>query len=174
MSVEVQVHSTAKRAACIVAFALTLSALFIGAKKLTGNSDQTHGPTQSTTASLSVSDALMMPIVLLPVDDASRETNWSASLAQFLSGTTEAPVANGRVDVLTEIYAIEVDKLDKWHEGIGQAAHYGGETGKQPCLALIVESDLWPLNTATTGKLRVIEKTALAQGIKLVVLRRKN
>lgn len=172
MSVEVEVHSTAKRAAYICAFALALSALFIGAKKLTGKADQTQSPAQATVATLSISYALLMPVLVLPVDDASRETHWSASLAQLLSGTTEAPVANGRVDILTDVYAIEVDRLEKWHEGIGQAAHYGSETGKQPCLALIVESDLWPLNTATTEKLRVVEKTALAQGIKLVVLRR--
>lgn len=172
MSVEVEVHSTVKRAAYICAFALALSALFIGAKKLRSGSDQPQIPSQVAGASLSSADALMIPVLLLSVDDASRETNWSVSLARFLSGTTEAPVANGRIDVLTDYYAIEVDRLDNWHEGIGQAAHYGTETGKQPCLALIVESDLWPLNAATSEKLRVVEKTALTQGIKLVVLRR--
>lgn len=172
MPIEIQVHSTAKRTAYIIAFALALSAAFIGARKLTRNADQAQEIVQMQMATLSVSDALMLPVVLLPVDDASKEVNWSVSLATLLNGTTEAQVAGGRVDVLTDIYAIEVDRLSKWHEGIGQAAHYGSETGKQPCLAIIIESDLWPLNAATLDKIRVMEKTALKQGIKLVLLRR--
>lgn len=169
MAVEVQIHSTTKRLAYICAVALALSALFVGAKKIR---DSEPVPLNTSVARLIVSDALMMPIIVLTVDDASREINWSESLARLLNGATEAPVANGRVDVLTDIYAIEVDRFGKWHEGIGQAAHYGSETGRLPCLALIIESDLWPMNVSTLEKLRVIEKTALAQGIKLVLLRR--
>ena len=45
----------------------------------------------------------------------------------------------GRVDVLTDTQAIELDWLkgNKFHEGIGQALHYGDVTGQQPVLALI-------------------------------------
>ena len=132
MSVEVQVHSTAKRVVYICAFALAISALFIGAKKLTDSRDHAYPLGRSVVAG--ISDELMMPIVLLPIDDASRETNWSAALAEFLSGTTEVPVENGRVDVLTKIYAIEVDRLEKWHEGIGQAAHYRYRDGQTTLL----------------------------------------
>jgi hypothetical protein len=44
-----------------------------------------------------------------------------------------------RVDVLTGTQAIELDWLkgNKFHEGIGQALHYGDVTGQQPVLALI-------------------------------------
>jgi hypothetical protein len=52
-----------------------------------------------------------------------------------------------------------------------QAAHYGVETGKRPCVALMIDKGLWPLAPATVEKLRTIEKTALAQGITLVLLR---
>lgn len=36
----------------------------------------------------------------------------------------EVPVRYGRIDLLTSDYAIEVDKLEKFHEAIGQALHY--------------------------------------------------
>ena len=43
------------------------------------------------------------------------------------------------MDVLTDTQAIELDWLkgNKFHEGIGQALHYGDVTGQQPVLALI-------------------------------------
>jgi hypothetical protein len=53
-------------------------------------------------------------------------------------GELEVPVRYGRVDILTNDYAVEVDRLSKFHEGIGQALHYGTETGRQPGLALFV------------------------------------
>jgi hypothetical protein len=48
-------------------------------------------------------------------------------------------VVAGRVDVLTDTQAIELDWLkgNKFHEGIEQALHYGDVTGQQPVLALI-------------------------------------
>lgn len=51
----------------------------------------------------------------------------------------EVPVKFGRVDLLTDTYAIEVDRIKKFHEGIGQALHYAKETGKKPGLALFAE-----------------------------------
>jgi len=50
----------------------------------------------------------------------------------------EVPVRYGRIDLLTGTYAIEVDRVDKFHEGIGQALHYAKETGKKPGLALFL------------------------------------
>ena len=40
------------------------------------------------------------------------------------------------MDVLTDTQAIELDWLkgNKFHEGIGQALHYGDVTGQQPVL----------------------------------------
>ena len=35
----------------------------------------------------------------------------------------EVPVKYGRIDLLTDDYAIEVDSLEKFHEAIGQALH---------------------------------------------------
>ena len=50
----------------------------------------------------------------------------------------EVPVTYGRIDLLTHDFAIEVDRLAKFHEGIGQALHYARETGKRPGLAIFI------------------------------------
>lgn len=172
MPTKVEVHSTWKRAVYIVGFAVVLSLALIGAKKLTARS-QAAPPVASYSALHGIaSESLLVPVIVLNLQDASLESAWSSALALVIGGQTEVPVANGRVDVLNSFYAIEVDRLDKWHEGIGQAAHYGVETGKFPCVALMVDSDLWPLNATTMEKLHTIEKTASSKGIRLVLLRR--
>jgi hypothetical protein len=51
---------------------------------------------------------------------------------------TEVPVKYGRVDILSDDYAIEVDRLEKFHEAIGQALHYAKETGKKPAIAIFI------------------------------------
>ena len=50
----------------------------------------------------------------------------------------EVPVKYGRVDLLSDDYAIEVDRLEKFHEAIGQALHYAKETGKKPAIAVFI------------------------------------
>jgi hypothetical protein len=50
----------------------------------------------------------------------------------------EVPVKYGRVDLLTSDYAIEVDKLDRFHEAMGQALHYARETGRKPAIAIFI------------------------------------
>jgi hypothetical protein len=165
--VQTRVHSTTKRAVVIVGFALFFAAALVGVRKLSGTTAQPAAPLLGVPAA-----AYIAPVVSLRLADASAETSWSAALAATLSGRTEVPVPNGRVDVLSDFYAIEVDRLEKWHEGIGQAAHYSSATGKVACLALIIDSDKWPLNEATLAKLRTIEQTALSRGVKLLLLRR--
>ena len=168
MSVEVQVHSTARRAILIVGFAIVLAGALVGLRKLSTDRDVVP-LAQSLPAATA---AYIAPVVLLRISDATSESAWSEALASALGGRTEVPVANGRIDILSEHYAIEVDRLNKWHEGIGQAAHYSQATGKIACLALIIESDRWPLDEATLSKLRTIEQTALMRGVKLLLLRR--
>lgn len=50
----------------------------------------------------------------------------------------EVPVKYGRVDLLSDDYAIEVDKLENFHEAMGQALHYAKETGKKPAIAIFI------------------------------------
>ncbi len=45
-----------------------------------------------------------------------------------------------RCDCLTDTHAIEFDFGNKWAEAIGQALHYGLQTGKRPGIVLILES----------------------------------
>jgi hypothetical protein len=51
----------------------------------------------------------------------------------------EVPVKYGRIDLLTDDYVIEVDRLENFHEAIGQALHYAKETGKKPAIAIFME-----------------------------------
>ena len=50
----------------------------------------------------------------------------------------EVHVKYGRVDLLSDEYAIEVDRLENFHEAIGQALHYARETGKKPAVAFFI------------------------------------
>jgi hypothetical protein len=159
----------------LCAISLAALALALGLAFMAINRQAPHAPPQtaaSQPAFSGVADGqLLVPVILLDLADDTRESAWSAALAKIVDGKTEVKIANGRIDVLNAVYAIEVDRLGKWHEGIGQAAHYGVETGKRPCVALMIDKGLWPLAPATVEKLRTIEKTALAQGITLVLLR---
>ena len=50
----------------------------------------------------------------------------------------EVPVKYGRVDLVSDDYAIEVDSPENFHEAIGQALHYARETGKKPAVAFFI------------------------------------
>ena len=170
MPVEAQVHSTAKRAVKIVGFAVLFAVLLVGLRRYATHA---QAPAQVRVDEGNVISArYIAPVVQLQITDASKESEWSRALALLLAGKTEVPVPNGRIDVLSERYAIEVDRLDKWHEGIGQASHYGLAMNRIPCLALIIDSDRWPLNESTLTKLATIEQTALSKGVKILLLRR--
>ena len=100
-----------------------------------------------------------------------RESLWRDELARHWQGTTEKRVEGGRIDVLTDRYAIEVDFPHKWHEGLGQALHYSNATGKQGMLAVIAyaqgEANLHGKSRET---LEMIEKICLTNDVKMVVL----
>lgn len=168
MPVQVKVHSTAKRAALIVGFAVLLVGLLIGLKRLSSKTEDTAASTHEI--SRVEFTTYIAPIIRLHLNPQEKETVWSAALAEKLGGRTEYPVKNGRVDVLTEQYAIEVERLEKWHEGIGQSSHYGLETGKIPCLAIIILPSEIPLSDLNKDKLFLVERTALRNGIKLLLL----
>jgi hypothetical protein len=76
-------------------------------------------------------------------------------------GRLEFPVPYGRVDILTNDFAIEVDDLDKFHEGIGQALHYAEATGRQPGLALFVVRS----TDMNSDKLEYVKKLCAYYGI---------
>ena len=79
-------------------------------------------------------------------------------------------VVAGREDVLTGTPAIELDWLkgNKFHEGIGQALHYGDVTGQQPVLALI--SAYYNIFGAEQQKLEYVSGLCAAHGIEVWAL----
>ena len=79
-------------------------------------------------------------------------------------------VVAGRVDVLTDTQAIELDWLkgNKFHEGIGQALHYGDGTGQQPVLALI--SAYYNIFGAEQQKLEYVSGLCAAHGVEVWAL----
>ena len=100
-----------------------------------------------------------------------KESLWRDELAQRWKGTTEQRIEGGRIDVLTDRYAIEVEFPHKWHEGLGQALHYANASGKLGVLAVIAyaqgESNL---HGKSRQQLELIEKLCRSNDIKMVVL----
>jgi len=177
MPTKIEIHPTARIAVKALVVAFVVVGVLVGAKRFFRSSPQAA---ETTTLSDVAESALishedmLIPVVSLAMEDASLEAGWSNALAKALSGHTEHRIEGGRVDVMTDDFAIEVDRLEKWHESIGQAAHYGLKTKKTPVAAIIISTDLWPLTTASKNKIRLIEETCLKQGIKLILLRRKD
>ncbi len=174
MATRIEVHPTAKVAVYAICVALVVSFVIIGGKRvLRSDASAASLPAVASGGSLAITSGdLLLPIIELRIPDAQLETHWSAALASVLTGHTEVPVEGGRIDVLTEHYAIEVDRLEKWHEAIGQAAHYALKTGKAPVAAIVLPSELWPFSSTTSAKLLLIDATCTKQGVKLVLLHR--
>ena len=81
-----------------------------------------------------------LSMVLSNCISAQPETYFSNLLAQELNGITEYKVQGGRVDILTDQYAIEVKRASDWKHSIGQALWYGLQTNKAPGIILLMKS----------------------------------
>lgn len=68
------------------------------------------------------------------------ESYYCDLLAKKLNGIREYKVENGRVDILTDQYAIEVESASNWKESIGQALWYGLQTNRKPGIILIMKN----------------------------------
>jgi hypothetical protein len=100
-----------------------------------------------------------------------KESAWRDALAKRLNGQAEVAIEGGRIDVLTDTMAIEVDWPHKWHEGLGQALHYADATGKQGAVALIAYSqDPENLYERSRKRLEMVERLYAQSNIKLLVL----
>ena len=163
MSIQVKVKHPIYHPLKVAIF--TILAFGIIAVFLRFRSDDETGTSQSHN-SYNVSTFGFIPIVELTVAGES-ESDWSLALSEAIGGTQEATVDFGRVDLLTEDYAIEIDRIDKWKEGIGQALQYAEETGKLPMLALIADSE------TDDSKIRYIDQFCQKKAIKLVILKRR-
>ncbi len=100
-----------------------------------------------------------------------RESLWRDALAKRWDGQIEQKIEGGRVDVVTDRYAIEVEFPHKWHEGLGQALHYADATGKKGLLAVISYArGEARLQENSRRQLEMIEKLCVSNRIKMVVL----
>jgi hypothetical protein len=66
---------------------------------------------------------------------------YQEKIAAILKGKMEARVPDGRVDVLTETHAIEVEFTSKWKNALGQSLWYALQTGKIAGIVLILEDE---------------------------------
>ena len=100
-----------------------------------------------------------------------RESAWRDALTSHLNGKAEVSIEGGRIDVLTDTKAIEVDWPHKWHEGLGQALHYADATGKQGVVALISYSqDPDNLKEKSRQRFEMVERLCRKNGIELMIL----
>ncbi|HIE10123.1 MAG TPA: hypothetical protein EYP62_00740 [Kiritimatiellae bacterium] len=109
----------------------------------------------------------------LPIDVAPDrpEWKWRDALAKMLVGQRESPVEGGRVDVLTDHWAIELEWPHKWHEGIGQVLHYAMLTDRKPVLALMAHArSPENMQEKMLRRFDLVEKTCRAHGIHLLIL----
>jgi hypothetical protein len=81
---------------------------------------------------------LLLSLCFVRIANAQPESWYAERIASALHGTTEYPVENGRVDVVTNDYAIEVKRADDWKHAIGQSLWYALQTNKKPGIVLIV------------------------------------
>jgi hypothetical protein len=181
MQSRVEFHPATQVASYVLGGSFTVILALLGLKQLIRADRAASTPTTTTAIVQTSVDAefseptggLLIPIVELQIPDVALEATWSSALASAVSGQVEYAVEHGRrVDVITQSYAIEIDHFDKWHEAIGQAAHYGAETSKIPVVALMFPMDLWPISETTREKLLKIDSICAEQRIKLILLRR--
>lgn len=87
----------------------------------------------------------------------------------FYQGKSEVVIDGGRVDCLTDEYAIEFEFIDKWKEAIGQSLFYALNTNKKPAIVALMESyrKTTALDRKDLEKLRFVCK---AYDIKVFVL----
>ena len=105
--------------------------------------------------------------ITLPVKQTDFEKVWKAALADKIGNVfSETRVNYGRVDITTDKEVIEIDRHNKFHQGIGQALHYALATGKDPVLALMLDK-----KNIDPQKTSFIEKLCKRYKIRVVLLK---
>ncbi len=173
MPTSLRIRQGSSRRAGIVLFALATTVLVATAHRYSGRGVRgSASPSAESAVERPVSlpplpdTELLLPQLPMCVEEDAAEKTWSAALAHRLGGRVEVQLPAGRADVVTERFAIEVERLTKWKEGVGQSLYYAQATGKRPALALIL-----PSADAPTA-LSEIERLCVTEGIRLLLLRR--
>jgi len=69
------------------------------------------------------------------------EKEYADKIQKILGGEREHIVEGGRIDLLTEEYAFEIERAHNWKNSIGQALWYSVQTNRKPGIILILEND---------------------------------
>ena len=69
------------------------------------------------------------------------EDDYSKYIYSLIGGEREVSINNGRIDLLTDEYAIEIEKASNWKEAIGQSLWYALNTNKKAAIIIILEKD---------------------------------
>lgn len=155
-----------KIAIAVIIASVIFGGLFRFVNKDVSGPNETHVDNQ---IDLSISNSMLVPTMRLSLNTDAAEKDWTDALAERMNGQSEVQVNRGRVDVMTDSYAIEIDFLKKWHEGLGQAIHYADESNRIGVLALIDESNA-PLDLEHLKLLKKIERLCIKAGVKLILL----
>lgn len=85
---------------------------------------------------------LIAGVPLLAVDEPRRESWYRDQVATKLNGKTEVRVPDGRVDIVTDTHAIEVEFSAKWKNAIGQSLWYSLQTQKKAGIVIILKDPM--------------------------------
>jgi len=123
-------------------------------------------------ASLSLYSSETICVSLPASIERPRESHYRDALAAVLRARgetvqTEVVLKGGRADIVTEKYAIEVDRACKWHEAIGQALHYAMQLRLKPCIALIDADSL------TADQLAALKSLCARRRIEIFLLKQQ-
>lgn len=146
---------------------LTISVFIIAAlvSKIIRQSESDHIQSKISLQNiLSTESTKTIPTIYLDVINKEKESSWSNAFSEIIGGKTEVKVKNGRVDIITDKFAIEVDFLHKWKEGLGQALYYGSQTDLIPVLALISKEAM------DSELLETINSFCKSKGVEVILL----
>jgi len=94
--------------------------------------------------------------ILVVTSVAAQPESWYIEeIAKYLKGQTEIPVENGRIDIVTETHAIEVERASNWKHSIGQSLWYAQQKNLSPGIVLLVlDEDDWKMGIRLNSTLQ--------------------
>lgn len=97
--------------------------------------------------------ALVLAVPIIALGAQFTESDWQVAFNNKVThGKLEVEIATGRIDILTETHAIEVDHARNYRAAIKQALQYAAETKKTPGIALIMDDAQDTLQAVQAGK----------------------
>ncbi len=89
---------------------------------------------------------IVLIITFFPSDGYGQSDKWLEKdyanyIQHLIGGQREYSVESGRVDLLTDEFAYEIEWANKWKESIGQSIWYALQTNKKPAIILLIRSE---------------------------------